>query len=223
MNFNLNSTANAKETGKILLPGIHKATFQGVSAGKITTKDGANLNTMVLKLDVKDYGEFTHNFFEPTSAERKELQWGLSASQADHFLISVRQIIEAVNPEFIANVDNGTVTIGGSFANIVKQVSDCTKDYIGVEVDVKIIPQNNGFSGIPSFPARITKNGSLGISTRFIGHDLTFSASELKKIDAFKDAKPTNMVPNNKSGEDMLADMQAAVDSEPDKKDDLPF
>lgn len=92
-----------------------------------------------------------------------------------------------------------------------------TADKAGkVKVQIKLLPQRDArFVSMPSFPARITRNGDLGIATRIIGHDLTLTASELKRIEAASTAKPTNMANN---------DLVNAMSSDLDSKDsDLPF
>ncbi len=143
----------------------------------------------------------------------------MSASALDHFLITVREILEAVDPQIIADIDNGTKKLTGNFKAIVEAVKEFTTPGIGTKLQVKLIPQNNGFASMPSFPARITKNGELGIATRIIGHDLTLTASELKKIETAKNAQPTNMA-SKVNVTDALSDMAEDLGV---KDDDLPF
>ena len=91
-----------------------------------------------------------------------------------------------------------------------------------VRVQVKFIPQSNGFVSMPSFPARITRNGDLGIATRIIGQNLVLTANELKRIEAAKNATPTNMA----SQADTSATLDAMAENlgVDDKDDsDLPF
>lgn len=217
MNFSFSQTKGATEGGKFLGAGIHKAKFNGVEYDTVNTKNG-EANVMVLKLDVDGYGEFKHNFFEPQSDERQEMQWGPSASQVDHFLISVRQILEALNPQLVKDLDEGKITLEGSFAKIVKTIKKLTDEFVGDEVEIKLLPQNNGFNSIPTFVAGISKNGNLTIRTRFIGHDLTLNDRELKMIEAAKEAKPTDMKAKDTSVADKLRE-----DLGEDGDDDLPF
>jgi hypothetical protein len=201
--FDLTSTTGIKDAGNFLSAGIHKAKFNGLTLGSIVSqKTGETYNTMTLSLDIDNYGEFTHNFFEPTSDERSEGTYGLQPSQKDHFMVSLRQIFDALDSKIGEMIDNNTVTINNktvdlskisTFEQLVRLAKALTDSYIGTEVEIKLIPQNNGFNGIPGFPARINKAGALGIATRFIGHDLVLSQSEQKKIDAKLNSRPTNM------------------------------
>ena len=95
-----------------------------------------------------------------------------------------------------------------------------TNPYIGNELEIKLIPQSNGFNAIPGFPAKVSKSGALGISTRFIGKNLALTPSEKKRIDAAQNARPTNMASTN-TADDLLSGMSSQMDN--DDLDDLPF
>ena len=220
MNFDMSATTGVKESGKVLSPGIHKAKFNGLTLDSITSqKNGQTYKVMSLHLDIDGYGEFVSNFFEPTSNERTESQFGPNPSSAEHFMIALRQIFDAVNPKIGEGIDNQTVKLTGSFDDIVKTATKWTASSIGTEVEVKLIPQSNGFAAIPSFPGRINRAGALGIATRFIGHNLTLSQSEQRKIDQANNARPTNMTSSSDTTLDGLADALGVGDTDKD----LPF
>jgi len=188
---------------------------------------------MQLSLDIENYGEFNHNFFEPTSNERTESQFGQNPSQVEHFMVAVREILDALNPEIGKSIDTDTVEVKGKHVNIknlnfnqfIKLLEILTEPYIGTELQVKLIPQSNGFNAIPGFPARVTKTGVLGIATRFIGHDLVLNQSEQKKIDAANNARPTNMKQVETGSVEGLAEALGIEDSPEsgDSESDLPF
>lgn len=217
MNYNLGVTKGAKEASSVLNAGIHNATFKGITKDTINGKDGSVYDVMVLTLDIEGYGEYKHNFFEPTSNDRSEGMFGPNPSQQEHFLIAVRQILDAVAPSVSEGIDNGTIKIGGTFTNLVNGIKKNTDEYIGTKVQVKILPGRDGYNNIPGFPARITKQGTLGIGTKFIGETLTLSAKELKSIEAARTATPTNMAATTKKN-DVLSNMGDDLDD-----DDLPF
>lgn len=219
MNFNLNATTGAKEAGSVLSAGIHNATFKGISKDSINGKDGNVYDVMTLTLDVEGYGEFKHNFFEPTSSDRTTSQFGENPSQIEHFLIAVRQIVDALDPKIGAGIDDGSITISGTFSQVVNKIKTLTAPYVGNSVQIKLLPGKNGFAALPGFPARITKTGVLGIATRFIAKEnLVLTDYEKKKIDASRNATPTNMAAN--SATDLLDGMKSQMD---DDLDDLPF
>ena len=220
MNFNLNATTGAKEAGSVLSAGIHNATFKGISKDSINGKDGNVYDVMTLTLDVEGYGEFKHNFFEPTSSDRTTSQFGENPSQIEHFLIAIRQIVDALDPKIGAGIDDGSITISGTFSQVVNKIKTLTAPYIGNSVQIKLLPGKNGFAALPGFPARITKTGVLGIATRFIAKEnLVLTDYEKKKIDAARNATPTNMTANSATN-DLLDGMKSQMD---DDLDDLPF
>lgn len=228
--FDLTATAGVKEAGKLLSAGIHKAKFISVKYNTITSQNNGNTyNTMQLTLDVDGYGEFNHNFFEPTSAERTQGTYGENPSQVDHFMVAVRQILDALDPEIGKKIDSDSIEVKGKHVNIknldfkqlVTLVSILSEPYNGTELEIKLVPGNNGFNQIPGFPARINRQGVLGISTRFIGHDLVLNQSEQKKIDAVNNAQPTNMRQTESGSVEGLADALGLGSSESDS--DLPF
>ena len=212
MKFDFGAAVEAKATGSRITPGIKNAKFMGVSFANVTSQStGDTYKTMALKLDVEGFGEYTQNFFEPQSDERTEMQWGLSASPLDHFMITMREIYEALNPDGLAELKKLT----GTFKQIVDTFKSLTDKYIGTNVQVKFIPGNNGFCSMPSFTARIDRNGNLGVSTYIIGKTLTLTPAEVKKINAANTAKPTDMAEKA----DILSDMEDSLDD----KSDLPF
>lgn len=223
MNFNNFSNAvKAKDSSAKLSSGIHNATFQGVDKTVIKLHNGDESNALSLKLNIEGYGDWTTNFFEPISNERKESQYGLMASQEDHFMITLRQILSAVNPDFIKDIESGDLVIGGSFTNVVNALKVYTDKFIGKATQIKLVPNNKGYVGVPSYPAMITKNGELAMATRFIGDNLTLNAKEERLIKAAAVAKPTVM---EKPAID-LSDISASLDITgdlPDGDDGLPF
>jgi hypothetical protein len=227
--FNLGATTGVKESGKFLQPGIHNAKFVSVELSNLNSqKTGQDYKTMKLTLDIDGYGEFTHNFFEPTSNERTSGTYGDNPSPLEHFMVSVRQIVDALSPEIGESIDNDNVVVNNKKVNIkqlnfdqlVKLIDILTKPFAGTEVEVKLIPQSNGFADIPGFPAKINRNKDLGIQTRFIGHNLVMNQSEQKKIDAAKNAQPTNMTQATSGSVEGLAE-KLGIGT--DEESDLPF
>ena len=219
MNFNLNATTGAKEASAVLSSGIHTAKFMGIVKDEVNASNGNVYSVMSMKLDVDGYGEYVHNFFEPTSSERTSSQFGENPSQVEHFLIAVRQILDALDPKIGEGIDNGDVSISGSFTQVVNKIKTLTSPYIGKSVVVKLLPNNKGYAAIPGFPARIAKNGALGIGTKFIAaENLVLSDREKARIDAVKNAAPTNMAAT-KDASDLLDSMK----DDDDDFDDLPF
>lgn len=229
MNFNFGATKGASEAPKMLTAGIHNAKFMGIKKNTITTKNGDDLDVMEVTFDVEGFGNYIQNFFAPNSTDRTEGQYGPNPSPMEHFLVTVRQILDALNPDFGKDIDAGNSPIeGSSFTQVVNSLKKLTTPYIGKSVQIKLLPQSNGYASMPSFPARIrtSRDGTvigLGYATTIIAaKDLTLLPKEVTKIEAAKNAKPTNMSAPAKN--DLLSGMTDLLDEE-DKDDDsdLPF
>jgi hypothetical protein len=143
-------------------------------------------------------------------------------------MVAVRQICDALSPEIGEMIDNDDVKVNNkkvnlknlNFDQLVKLIGILTKPYAGTEIEVKLVPQSNGFAAIPGFPAKISRTGALSIATRFIGHDLVMNQSEQKKIDAAKNAQPTNMTQTGTGSVEGLAE-NLGIDTT--DSTDLPF
>ena len=143
-------------------------------------------------------------------------------------MVAVRQIVDALDPAIGEAIDTDNVVVNNkkvklkdlNFDQLVKLIDILTKPCAGKEIEIKLIPQQNGFADIPGFPAKINRNGDLGISTRFIGHNLVMNQSEQKKIDAAKNAQPTNMAQTSNGSVEGLAE-QLGIGT--DETSDLPF
>lgn len=227
MNFNFGATKGASEAPKTLTAGIHNARFMGIKKNTITTKAGDDKDTMEVTFDIDGYGTYTQNFFAPESDKRTEGQFGPQPSQMEHFLVTVRQILDALSPDFGKAIDEGNSPIeGNNFTQIVNSLKKLTTPYSGTSVQIKLLPQSNGYASMPSFPARVRtrKDGTvigLGYATKMIAADgLTLDPKEVAKIEAAKNAKPTNMAAKAKN--DLLNDMAAELDKDDDESD-LPF
>lgn len=226
--FDLTATTGVKESGKYLQPGIHNAKFISVELNNLVSqKNGQNYKTMKLTLDIDGFGEFTHNFFEPTSDKRTPGTWAENPSPVEQFMVAVRQIVDALDTSIGESIDNDNIVVSDkhiglkdlSFEQLVKLMAILTKPYAGKELEVKLIPQSNGFADIPGFPAKCDRNGKLAIQTKFIGTNLVINQSEQRKIDAAKNSQPTNMAQTTSGSVEGLAE-QLGIE---DNSSDLPF
>ena len=99
---------------------------------------------------------------------------------------------------------------------MVNSLKKLTTPYIGKEVQIKLLPQSNGYASMPTFPARIrtSRDGTvlgLGYATTIIAaKNLTLLPKEETKIEAAKN--------------DLLSGMADLLDEgDKDDENDLPF
>ena len=227
--FDLTAATGQKEGGNYLNPGIHVGKFKGVKLGTVTSQQrGETYNVMELTMELDDYGEYVQRFFEPTSNERSESNFGPNPSSVEQFMCAVGQILDAVDPEIGKKLSANNITVNGKkvdvssldFKKLVKLVEYLTTPYIDTELELKLIPQQNGFAAVPGFPAKLNKAGVVVIASRFIGHNLVLNQSEQKKVNDAKNAQPTNMKQTSTGSTEGLAKELGIPDND---DSDLPF
>lgn len=222
--FNAQGSVNAqvRTSATYLQAGIHNVKFMGVEKG-----DNAAYSTLDFAFEDENGAVHNERLFEPTSNERQPNRFNNAIedpSQAEQFMCKLMHIIAAINPEVHSKIQNGTLKFDPvSFDALVVLVKKILDSKVGTEVQIKLVP-NGRYVGFPGFPARISKNGDLYLSTAFIGQDLTLSAYEKAQIDKALQAKPTDMTKRDTSE---LDDLDNLVDNDEPKAmdgdDDLPF
>ena len=221
--------AEVKPAASYLRAGIHNVRFTGVEKGT------SEYSTIDFSFEGVDEGEVgaLHNerMFEPKSSERMPNRFNSAItdpSQAEQFMCKLMHIIAALNPAAHKKIQDGTAKFAPSdFDTLIKLVKKILNPVVGTEVQIKLLP-NGRFCGFPGFPARISKNGDLFLSTSFIGQDLTLSAYEKAQIDKVNAAQPTNMTNMANTGSE-LDSMRRDIDELEEESsssiddDDLPF
>lgn len=218
--------AEVKPAASYLRAGIHNVRFTGVEKG---TSEYSTIDFSFEGIDEGEVGAL-HNerMFEPKSSERVPNRFNSAItdpSQAEQFMCKLMHIIAALNPAAHKKIQDGTAKFAPSdFDTLVKLVKKILDPVVGTEVQIKLLP-NGRFCGFPGFPARISKNGDLFLSTSFIGQDLTLSAYEKAQIDKANAAQPTNMASADNDLESMRRDIDEypSSDSSVEEEEDLPF
>lgn len=227
--FDMSAAFAAKaSTSTRIEPGVHNASFVKIEHGTQNTQRGLS-EVLILTINVENHGEFSQKFFKPDSTERTDGMYGPNPSPMEHFQIILREILEAVNPDFMKDIEAGNLKLAGNFKQIVNAVAAYTAQFVGTEFKVKFLPNSNGdFSSLPSYPAAIARDGkTLRIANVFIGKNVTLSAAEERKIKAAAVAKPTEMAASKAtSTEDLLGGMSTDLGITgdlPEGDDGLPF
>ena len=220
--FTSNITKDVKtSSGITITPGIHKAIFKGIIEEKVSSQlKQQDYNTFTAIFAVDGTIEYKYRLFEPTSNERVETQYGENPSQVEQFMLACRHFLDVMKPEASKAIDEGKYELkGANIGEITKEMGKLTKDFIGKEVELKFLPNKQGFANLSTFIGRISKEGNLYISNPFMGYNLTLSSYDIKAIENAKNARPTSMV---KDKTNLLNDMQTDFGSD-SGIDDLPF
>ena len=220
--FDFNGTENIKineSAGSFLKSGIHKVKF--VSLEYIT---GTGWEAMDVKFNsTSGSGTHSERVFAPKDDIRKDNRFGgKNASPKDHFICKWKQILMAISPDTIKQIDAGTLSVSAnSFKGFVTKLSALVVDSVGVETSIKLVPGKDNNVQFPGFPGSINKEGNLFIKNKFIGENLALTDAEIKEISNRSNAAPTKAADLNDL-EDELSDTSSVKDSSADI-DDLPF
>lgn len=220
--FDMGGVKNARVvSNSYLRPGIHQVIFKGIQKAEMAD---SSVNAIELQFEAVD-GSGIHNerLFEPRSSERVPNRFNPAnedPSQAEQFMVKVKQVIEALDPELGKRIsENGEKFSAPDFNGFLNLLKKYLDPKVGTKTNIKLVP-NGRYAGFPGFPAKCSKDGNLIITTTFIGENLVLSAYEKTQIDNALAAKPTVMSTKNEL--DDLKEAFPGVGSE-DDSDDLPF
>lgn len=214
--FNMSGTKGVKvSTGNganYLRAGIHTVTFTGLNKSE-------KANAVEFHFEGEDGAVHNELLFEPRSAERTQSQFGTNPSEAEQFTCKVKQIIDALNPELGKMIDEqGEKFDAPNFDAFIALLKKHLDSKVGTTTQIKLLPTSGNFVGMPGFPARVSKDGGLYMTTKIIGADLTLTTAEKTKIEAAANARPTQMSQTTEL--DDLKDDFETTDSE---DDEMPF
>lgn len=215
------ATAQVVENNRLKC-GIHDVIFKGIEKADYQSTDGTEAVDLTFEA-VDGSGTHKERLFEPKSADRSTATFNnvevTNPSQVEQFMAKIKQIISALNPEIAASIESGEKKFTApSFDGIVKLLKKILDSKVGTKTQIKLVP-NGRYAAFPGFPARISKNGDVYMSTKFIGDTLTLNSYESSAIDKANSAAPTQM----SSADTTIADMQNDFNVSETEDDDLPF
>lgn len=220
MDFSFNNTAGASQnTNKTLEFGeIHKVAFQGCEI-----IDGQWGPVFEIKFKSPE-GELTHKIFEPkkdgliNAWERKTGEtngkpWTLPAPVETYQLL-LKHLLDEIAPDFAKRIDNGEKMEFRTWNELCKIVIKETSPFIGKETQIKVMPNNKGFSELGvgymidrnTDKAKIVDNG-IGKNLKFSPYDLTKINKAKENIKNAKDFKATKV--SNLSNDNFLEDKKS--------------
>lgn len=205
--FNIDNSVNTS-AGKPLLEGfkIHDVEFKG--ADKEDFKNG-EFKVIVCKFE-NEHGQFRHTIFEPRPEDYKRTasQYGENPSRVEIILDSFKQLTAAVNPTFYKEtIESGKGIKANTWENLRDLFVTATKPGIGTKLQIKLDKNGKGEAQFPGFPLAIGKEANVYRTTTYIGEGLGFTPKEVKRINAYVQATPTNM--KKQATNDGLGDLES--------------
>ena len=206
MNFGSLATTQATSGNKRLKPwDIYPVKFKGVEIREITGKKDPSMTYKILTTKFEgENGYYNEDTFFPTevSAKRntyknKEGHEKEMPSGFEQTMTYIAQLAGVLNPDGFKKMQTASSKFK-SFDDVCKALDTILKPKIGTDCFIKIVGRNRDGRVQPAIPniTALNKDGEVFTSDNFISlkkEILGFTEYEEAQMQAFKNAKPTNM------------------------------
>lgn len=196
---------------------INEVVLKGVELKTGTTKDGNTWKAMQIKF-AGNNGIFEPMFFCPKeggdqrpSGETNGRKWEMP-SQMEQLAFAIAHVVGVLAPANYEKLKKVSLNLPADFEKLVETVKKALSSAVNKSTNIKLIADNRGYAAIPNFININKESGEAYISNNWIGENLAFSAYEIKKMEAAKTAKPS----------EIKDDVEETVDTAEDN-DDLDF
>lgn len=212
MNFGSLATVQATSGSKRLKPwDIYPVKFKGIDVREITGKKDPTMTYKILTTRFEgENGYYNEDTFFPTEAsakrntyKNKEGHEKEMPSGFEQTMTYIAQLAGVLNPEGFKKMQAASSKFK-SFDDVYKALTTILTPKIGTECFIKLIGRNRDGRVQPAFPniTALNKDGEVFTSDNFISlkkEILGFTEYEEAQMQAFKNAKPTNMPTETKA------------------------
>ena len=212
MNFGSLATVQATSGSKRLKPwDIYPVKFKGIDVREITGKKDPTMTYKILTTKFEgENGYYNEDTFFPTEAsakrntyKNKEGHEKEMPSGFEQTMTYIAQLAGVLNPEGFKKMQAASSKFK-SFDDVCKALDTILTPKIGTECFIKLIGRNRNGRVQPAFPniTALNKDGEVFTSDNFISlkkEILGFTEYEEAQMQAFKNAKPTNMPTETKA------------------------
>lgn len=175
---------------------INEVKFTGVDYKEGTASSGNKWQAMQFNFQGKE-GTYSKMFFCPNESgfERRESTYGPNPSDAEALMESLKYICDTLAKEAYNKVAGKIVVdLPDEFNKLYEYIAKILKGAIGSTTNIKLIADNKGYATIPPFAVSLSKSDETPyISNRWLGDNLSFTASELKRMNETKNEKPSEI------------------------------
>ena len=206
MNFGSLATTQATSGNKRLKPwDIYPVKFKGIEIREITGKKDPSMTYKILTTKFEgENGYYNEDTFFPTEAsakrntyKNKEGHEKEMPSGFEQTMTYIAQLAGVLNPDGFKKMQAASSKFK-SFDDVCKALDTILKPKIGTDCFIKIIGRNRDGRVQPAIPniTALNKDGEVFTSDNFISlkkEILGFTEYEEAQMQAFKNAKPTNM------------------------------
>jgi hypothetical protein len=175
---------------------INEVVFKGVELKTGTTKDGGIWKAIQFKF-AGNNGIFEPMFFCPKeggdqrpSGETNGRKWEMP-SQMEQLAFAIAHVVGVMAPANYEKLKKVSLNLPADFEKLVETVKKAMASAVNKSTNIKLIADNRGYAAVPNFININKESGEAYISNNWVGENLAFSAYEIKKMEAAKNAKPT--------------------------------
>lgn len=196
--FNLTST-NTTAVTRLQPWTINEVVLKGVELKTGTSKEGNNWKAIQFKF-AGNGGIFEPMIFCPKedggdvrpSGESNGRRWEMP-SALEQLQFTIAHIVGTLVPSNFEKLQKISLELPAEFDKLVDTVKKALAPAFNKSTNIKLIGDNRGYAAIPNFININKDSGEAYISNNWIGDNLAFSAYEIKKMEAAKNAKPTEV------------------------------
>ena len=177
---------------------INEVVFKGVELKTGTTKEGSEWKAMQFKF-AGNNGIFEHMFFCPKeggdqrpTGETNGRKWEMP-SQIEQLAFAIAHVVGTLAPANYEKLKKVSLNLPADFDKLVDTVKKALSPAVNKATNIKLIGDNRGYAAVPNFININKDSGDAYISNNWLGENLAFSAWEIKKMEAAKNAKPTEV------------------------------
>ena len=192
--FNLTNT-KATAITRVQPWTINEVQFKGVEERSGNTKDGGVWKAIQFKFAGAN-GVFEPMFFCPKedgdqrmTGETAGRKWELP-SAVEQLQFTIAHVVGTLAPANFEKLQNISIELPKDFSKLVDVVKKATASAVNKTTNIKVVGDNKGYAAVPNFIS-INREGVAYISNNWVGENLAFTASELKKKETQAKAKPT--------------------------------
>lgn len=214
MNFGSLATVQATSGSKRLKPwDIYPVKFKGIDVREITGKKDPTMTYKILTTKFEgENGYYNEDTFFPTEAsakrntyKNKEGHEKEMPSGFEQTMTYIAQLAGVLNPEGFKKMQAASSKFK-SFDDVCKALDTILTPKIGTECFIKLIGRNRDGRVQPAFPniTALNKDGEVFTSDNFISlkkEILGFTEYEETQMQAYRNAKPTNMPVETKAND----------------------
>lgn len=199
MQFSLNVSGTQRQSTYLAANNIYDVAFKGVEVTSGKKEDGSKWDAIDVTFESEDGKIFRKRMFGPTeqSGERRVNEFNgqkiTQPSSADQLSVFMAHLGETLSPAGWEKMKKFTFDLPKDNAKMFAAFAKVMAPAVGKKTKLKLVANKQGYAELPYYTA-IGRDELPYLNNAFIGENVAFTASEIKKMNAAKpEPKPTKV------------------------------